>query len=211
MKISLCCSKSVIPGLYVNFNHYLLELFDWHCIKVLFFCSETCQIATLHCKGMSQGFHFPPLPQFLTAISVWPFLFIRSAFFSLQCLPFPQILQWLFLLMQSINEREKCDVRWDFTLVLNHKFTWKEKGLTLKWQMAGLDTTMSSASLLGSDLSLHSHCVGQDCSVSSLLTWWKPPSGRPMHGDLKTQEWQRSFLMDWKDQKAAGAALILNT
>lgn len=30
--------------------------------------------------------------------------------------------------------------------------------------MAGLDTTVSSASLLGSDLSLHSHCVDQDCS-----------------------------------------------
>lgn len=59
---------------------------------------------------------------------------------------------------------KKCDARGDFTLVLNHKFTWKEIGLTQKWQIAGLDNTVSSASLLGSDLSLHSHCVDQDCS-----------------------------------------------
>lgn len=36
----------------------------------------------------------------------------------------------------------QCDGRRDFTLVLNHMFTWKEKGLTLKWQIAGLDTPL---------------------------------------------------------------------
>lgn len=35
------------------------------------------------------------------------------------------------------------DARGDFTLVLNHMFTWKEEGLTLKWQIAGLNTTVS--------------------------------------------------------------------
>lgn len=39
------------------------------------------------------------------------------------------------LLMQGISEL--------ITLVLNHMFTWKEKRLTLKWQITGFDTTVS--------------------------------------------------------------------
>lgn len=77
--------------------------------------------------------------------------------------------------------------------------------------MAGLDTTVSSASLLGSDLSLHSHCVDQDCSCVFPVNLMEATLSQTNAWGFENAGMSEEFLMDWEEQRAAGTALILNT
>lgn len=225
MKIFLHCSKRVIPGLYVNRNH-LVRTICLTLYKLAFFVVK--YVGLPHCivEGSPKDLAFLQFLNFCCGLVPYlcsPSFSLAVIFFSLLHVYFCLRSCNDSLLMQSINELEKlwCKVRFD---TCSQSEILMERKRTDPKMAKSRSPVVSSAPLLGIDLSLHFHCVDQDCTCvfpidldgncpqsGQCTGLWKcrdewvvlPAGERMMHSHFM-------FLIDWKEQRAAGAVLILD-